>query len=167
MTMELKALDHKGSFSIFENEAELLTATYEKPFHNRLQTEWAGTALVIQPTDAWQSKFEILKNGEPEGEIIFNRNTEIIIHTPHKVAGHSDWIVRKTGFPKFQFEVSHDAEDLFMTLSPASFDSKIYRFDYRIQLAEEGVARSAILELLVYVGFGINLHKYKQDNMQI
>ena len=165
--MKIKSLNHRGDFQIVEENESLLISTYEKNLCNRMTTQINGHTLTIEPKDNWQSSFQITRDGNHEGEILFNWNGDIILSASNE-KGRSNWIVRKKGFWSFYFEVQDADENTLIIVQPASFNSEIYRFDYEIQfLSVEHMTRNELLELLTYIVFGINLYKYKQDNMQI
>jgi hypothetical protein len=165
--MQIKSLNHRGDFQIIEENESLLMTTYEKDFYNRMTTQINGHTLTIEPKDYWQSSFRITRDGTQEGEILFNWNGDIIISTANE-KNSSRWMVRKKGFWSFHFEVLDADENITIIVQPAAFNSKIFRFDYEVQfLSIEQMAKRELLELLTYIVFGINLYKYKQDNMQI
>lgn len=165
--MKIISLNHKGDFQIIEENESLLISTYEKNLCNRMTTQINGHTLTIEPKDNWQSSFQITRDGNHEGEVLFNWNGDIIVSASNE-KGRSNWIVRKKGFWSFHFEVQDADENTLIIVQPASFNSEIYRFDYEIQfLSVEHMTRNELLELLTYIVFGINLYKYKQDNMQI
>jgi hypothetical protein len=165
--MKIKSLNHKGDFKIIEDNETLLLSTYEKDLCNKMTTEINGHTFIVEPKDNWQSSFQITRDETREGEILFNWNGDIIISATNENKS-SSWIVRKKGFWSYHFEVQDADENIIIIVQPALFNSDIYRFDYEIQfLSIEQMTKTELLELLTYIMFGINLYKYKQDNMQI
>jgi hypothetical protein len=165
--MEIKTLDHKGNFSIIDDNKELLTARYEEACHDELHTAINGINITIQPRDNWQRTFDITKDGSTCGEIVFKVNGDIIIATSNLVNNSSEWIVKKKGFTSFHFEVSDKSGEMFATIKPTSFDKKKFRFNYQVEFTDDSLVEKDIAELALYSVFGINLYKTKQDNMEI
>lgn len=165
--MEIKSLDHKGSFSIIDNNKELFSASYEKAFSTVLNANFNGINLSIQPMDNWRNKFEIIKDEVTAGDIVFKLNGEIIIRPSNQIKNSSEWIVKKKGFTSFHFEVSDKTGEILIVLEPTSFDAKTYRFSYEIKMMNDGLVDDDMIELVIYSVFGVNLYKTKQDNMEI
>jgi len=152
VAMKIKSISGTGNFKIENNEKEVLELTYKSRFSSTARTKFNNVSIEIKPKNIWNTSFDIFHNGMDVGDISFNwmSNAAITIN-------EDKYLLRTIGFWGINFELINEDEDKIFFIKP-NLNWKKGKYDYTIEVIVENYELIKIIELLIYVGFGVNLH---------
>jgi len=155
--MKINSTSGKGNFLIEKDNAKILELNYSNWFSSRAKTEYNGNKIEIKPKNIWCSKFDIFKNNQDEGDIIFNWKGNIIIRILNEKNRELSFLLKAKGFWKQYFELTNENGELIFTLKP-SINWKKLNYNYEIKNRSNIYENNLETELVIYSGFGANLY---------
>lgn len=150
--MKIKSTSGKGNFNIVINDNQLLELNYKNWFSSTANTKFNGLEIEIKPKNLWNTSFDIFHNGIDVGDITFNWKSNAII-----TVNDNKYLFKAIGIWGLKFELLDENEDRIFLIKP-SYKWKKMKYDYEIELTNEAYELNKQVELLIYAGFGANLH---------
>lgn len=150
--MKIISTPGNGNFKIENNEHKLLELNYKNWFSSTASTNFNNKEIEIRPKNFWHSSFDIFHNGKDVGDISFNWMSNAIITIKNE-----KYLLKAIGLWGLKFEFLDENEDRMFLIKPSLKWNKL-KYDYEIELIAENYELNQLIELLIYVGFGANLH---------
>lgn len=150
--MKINSASRNGNFNILNNDIKLLELKYKNWFSSTAKTEFNNLEIEIKPKNIWNTSFDIYHNGIDVGDITFNWKSNAII-----TINEDKYLFKAIGLWDLKFELLNENEDRIFLIKP-NYKWKKLKYDYEIELTSETYELNRQIELLIYVGFGANLH---------
>jgi len=150
--MKINSTSGNGNFKIINNNHELLELKYKNWFSSKAKTKLNNTEIEIKPKNLWNTSFDIYHNGIDVGDITFNWKTNAII-----TINDDKYLFKAIGLWNLKFELVNENEDRIFLIKP-NYKWKKMKYDYEIEIISDTYKLYKLTELLIYVGFGANLH---------
>ncbi len=150
--MKIKSISGKGNFKIEIDDKEFLELSYKNWFSSNAKTKFNDTEIEIKPKNIWNTTFDIFHDGKDVGDITFNWMSNAVIDI-----NENKYLLKAIGFLNFQFELIDENQDRIFLIKP-NLNWKKMKYDYDIKVIAENEDFNKLIELLIYVGFGANLH---------
>lgn len=155
--MKISSTSGKGNFIIEKDNNKIVEVQYKNWFSSTAKVKLERQEIKVKPKNIWCSKFDIFKNNQDKGDIIFNRKGSIIIRTINKNNKEVSFLLKAKGFWKQHFELTNQKGELIFVLKP-SMNWKKMNYNYAIENISTIHEEKLITELLIYSGFGANLY---------
>lgn len=147
----------KRTYKLVEEQVEILELAYKNWYSSQASTIIDGIEISIAPKNIWVMKFEIRKNGEVCGGIIFNwkNHAKISLYNHPDFDGKRSWVLKNVSMWLNKFQLADENEDFVLSLSPILKWKKMRR-DFKVELSDAEDITGLELELLAYCCFAAN-----------
>lgn len=155
--MKVKSTSGKGNFVIEKNDIEIVEVHYENWFSSVAKTTFEGQNIEIRPKNIWFSKFDIYKNGQDIGDIIFNWKGDMVLRLLNDANQEENFLLNAKGFWNSYFELKDEEEKVLYILRP-SINWRKFSFDYDVENISTSLESKQTTEILIYSVFSANLY---------
>lgn len=150
--MKIISTSGTGNFKIEKDETQLVELAYKNWFSSTAKAVLNKTEIEIKPKNIWNSSFDIIHDGNLVGDIIFNWKSDAIISIDNE-----KYMMKAIGIWGLKFEFINENQDRICLIKPNLKWNKV-KYDYDIELVSGNYDLDKLIELLIYVGFSVNLH---------
>jgi len=154
----LESTSSKGSFQLLRDGHHRFELAYKGWFSSNARSAYNGQSIEIKSKNIWMSKFDIWKDGQDCGDIIFNWMSHVIIRlTRADGSGEDEFLLKHRGILSTQYELWNADERHLLTLK-AGFNWSKFKYNYSVEDEDHEYPQDVLDELLIYCGFAANLH---------
>ena len=154
----IRAVDSRGSLEVCDaEERPWAFLKYQGWFSTRATGEAAGYALEIVPRNIFNSKFDILLDGEDAGDIVFNWKMQMIIRLLDYQRQERHYLLRAKGAFNQRFVLEDDIKNAILILAPRFRWAKM-RYDFRVYTRETQYLQSPVELVLAICAYAANLY---------
>jgi len=158
VVITLESIDSRGSFRLLRDGGAQFVLKYTNWFSSKAETAYNDQTIEIRSKSMWNSKFDIFKNGQDCGDIIFNWMGHVIIRlTRADGKGEDEFQLKHRGIISTQYELLTEKNEHLLTLK-ASFNWSKFKYNYAVERENHDFLDAVLDELLIYCGFAANLH---------
>lgn len=154
--LELISTAGRGNYTLVEESRDVAQLKYKNWLSSTAIVSIDDRVIEIKPKNIWHSKNIISIDGTKVGTIRTNWKGHIIIERQHEDTTKR-WTLKNKGFMKYVFKLYDEQNDVVLTLESAMNWKKL-SYQYRIELLDTGYDIDFIKELVIYCGYGINMH---------
>ena len=106
MVLKLQSISHLGDFRLMKDDIERFELKYSDWFSSDAATQFNGQTIEIRPKNIWNSKFDIFKDNQDCGDIIFNWRGHVIIRLTRVDNGSEDeFLLRHRGILNTRYDL--------------------------------------------------------------
>lgn len=160
--MKISSTSGKGNFILEKENNQILEVKYKNWFSSIAYSEFDGNTIEIKPKNIWCSKFDIFKNNQDKGDLIFNWKGDMIIRITRDENKEDSYLLVSKGLWKRRFELTNEKGDLIFILQPF-INWKKLSYNYEIESILNESEDKSVTELLIYCGFAANLYMTTSD----
>jgi len=159
--INIELTSKRGDFVLYEDDEPILNLKRSDWHSANAITTYLGLNLVIEATNIWKTKFDILENDHCIGTIKVSRSSGIEIMLLGQNYEKHNYTLRRKGLlkPKFDLYASNHRHILTML---SSFNWSYFNFDYTIKEKTDLPEDLDIYELLMYCTYAANLYLKKK-----
>ncbi|MBK7409545.1 MAG: hypothetical protein IPJ40_16785 [Saprospirales bacterium] len=158
----IRTITARGNFEVFDADQRLWAhLNYPSWLSAKATGEANGRVLEIVPRNVFNSKFDILLDGEDVGDIVFNWKMQMIIRLLDYQRQERHYLLRIKGVFNQRFLLEDDIKNPIFVMAPRFRWSKM-RYDYRVYPLETQYLQSPEETMLAICTYAANLYKTRK-----
>ena len=165
MVLKLQSISHLGDFRLMKDDIERFELKYSDWFSSDAATQFNGQTIEIRPRNIWNSKFDIFKDNQDCGDIIFNWRGHVIIRLIRlDDGGEDEFLLKHRGILNTRYDLISAQARHILTLT-ANYNWSKFKYFYSVDNENHDIPDIVLEEFLIYCGFAANLHMSRNGTL--